>query len=216
MEKQAVVVSLAVVSMILTLLAFAPLLAADCGEPVLTPKFQVGEKWTWRDEKGAEWSNEVIQVEAELTQVRGKDGDLVFFDKELIIRKVVQPTGEVVTRQGPGRYILVGQKTLDFPLQVGKQWEFTFLGQPRGGGALQTYYSRSKIMVCEEVSTPAGKFSAFMVEVRQGLVGSPNSGIFIFWYAPQAKNTVRRQYVPSQWWSGGRFLDNELIKFEVK
>jgi hypothetical protein len=197
--------------------------AADCGEPVSAPKYQVGEKWTWRDEKGREGMGAVLQAEGDMTQIRLMTGDVASYDKDWIIQKVVRTTGEVVATQGAGATVTVrvGQKTLDFPLQVGKQWEIGAYAQAKSGlGTMERYYERYRVLACEEVSTPAGKFSALKVEVERGMSGTaprggaPRTGTYYLWYAPQVKNIVRQQYVPSQWWSGGRHLNTELINFE--
>lgn len=53
MEKRRVVIALAV--MFLVGLAWAAqAFAADCGEPLSSPTYQVGDKWTWRNDKGVE------------------------------------------------------------------------------------------------------------------------------------------------------------------
>ena len=192
-------------------------IAADCGEPTPAPKYQVGEKWTWRNEKGTESSDEVVQVEGDIAQIRWSNGDVAFYDKDRIIRKVVRANGEVLTKKGAGAYTTIGEKVLDFPLQVDKKWERSYFAAALVGGAgLQTYYERYRILRCEEISVPAGKLSVFKIEIEQSSAGSRFSGIRHSWYAPSVKNYVRTQYVPSQWWTVGRFLDSELIKFEVK
>jgi hypothetical protein len=199
--------------------------AMDCGEPVPAPKYQAGERWTWRDEKGREGMSVVLQVEGDMTQIRLLTGDVASYDKDWIIQKVVRTTGEVVTTQGAGATVTarVGQKTLDFPLQVGKQWEISAYAQARSGlGTMERFYERYKVVACEEVATPAGKLPAMKVEVERGMTGTqpraksgaPPTGVYYLWYAPQVKNIVRLQYVPSQWWSGGHYLNTELIKFE--
>ncbi len=196
--------------------------AGDCGEPVPAPKYQVGEKWTWRDEKGREGMGAVLQVEGDLAQVRLLTGDLAFYDKDWIIQKVVRSTGEVVTTQGAGATptVRVGQKTLDFPLQVGKQWEIGAYAQAKSGlGTMERYYERYRVVACEDVATPAGTFPALKVEVERGMSGTaprggaPRSGTYYLWYAPKVKNIVRLHYVPSQWWSGGRHLNIDLVNF---
>jgi len=216
MDRRMIVVPIA----ILLLTIWGAALAADCGEPVPAPKFQVGEKWTWRNGKGVESTDEVVQVEGDFIQIKWSNGDLASYDKDRILRKVVRKSGEVITQQGAGAYTTVGQKVLDFPLQVGKKWDYTYTAQPSSGlGTFQTYYQQYKIVACEDVTTPAGRFPAFKVEVVQGVNRSPshnypNNGTFYSWYAPPVKTSVRRQYVPSLWWSNP--VDNELIKFEVK
>jgi hypothetical protein len=223
MDKRSVVLSAAVAFVIVVVWA-AQTLAADCGEPVSASKFQLGDKWTWRDDKANESIWEVIGFEGDLAQVKwanpksepDKDG-ILFIDVDRVIQKARRPSGEVVTQQGVGAYTAVGEKTLDFPLQVSKKWERQFMSQPRGG-SLREYYGRYKVLACEEISTPAGKFSALKIEVETGPTTGARpgftSGTYYLWYAPQVKVVVKRQYVPSRYWYDAR--DSELIKFEAK
>ena len=201
--------------------------ATECGEPVPAPRYLVGEKWAYRDDKGREGVSVVLQVEGELTQIRLLTGDVVFYDRDWIIQKVVRTTGEVITAQGAGATVTVrvGQKWLDFPLQTGKQWDVSAYAQSRSGlGSMERYFERYKVVACEDVATPAGKFPALKVEVERGVTGTqprgktgaPPAGMYYVWYAPPVKNIARLHYVPSQWWSGGLYVNLELIKFEGK
>lgn len=216
MRKRPVVRSVGAAFLILTTWGAQALGAVDCGEPVPPPKYQVGEKWTWRDEKGQEVTDEVVQVEGDMTQIRWSDGDVASYDKDRVIRKVVRPNGETITEQGVGRYTTVGQKTLDFPLQVGKQWGHSFLDRPAAYTGVVRYERRYSVVACEEVLTAAGKFPALKVKVEEINIDYSRSGTYYFWYAPQVKQSVRRQFTPSGYWAAGAFRDNELIKFEVK
>jgi hypothetical protein len=190
------------------------LAAVDCGEPVPAPKLQVGEKWVSRNEKGAEGMREVVASEGDLAQIKwtspaaepDKEG-VVFIDPEGVIRKAIRPNGEVVTKQGRGRpFDLIGQRELDFPLQVGKTWNFGYMS---GSGDFGTRYYR--VVACEEVSTTAGKFSALKIEAE---IRVPRwSGTYHFWYAPKVKNNVKWKF-PGGF--GRTALDSELVQYEVK
>jgi len=103
--------------------------AAVCGEPLSAPTYQVGEKWTWRSEKGAEWSDSVVQVEGTVAQIKRPNGEVAFFDRDWIIRQVKPRNGELVTQQG-AKYTTIDQKTMDFPLQVGKCGSIRSMGKP--------------------------------------------------------------------------------------
>ncbi len=186
--------------------------AAACGEPRSAPTYQVGEKWTWRGEQGVEWSNSVEQVEGTVAQIRGPNGEVALFDKDWIIRQVKPKNGELTTQQG-AKYTTIDQKTMDFPLQVGKAWQYTFYGHTSNGRGVFT--ERQKIIACEEVATPAGKFQAFRLE---GTVKGPMaSGTFFRWYAPQVKQYVKQQYMHSGSWAwDSAAQDNELISFKVQ
>ncbi len=214
MGKKLAVLSVAVV-LLMTWAGAA--LAADCGEPFSVPKYQVGDKWTWRNEKGTETVNEVVGVNEGVTEIKWSNGDVASYDKDWVIQKVVRKNGEVLTKQGTG-YTTIGQKVLDFPLLVGKKWEHSFTAAPRAGGGwgLTTYYEYYAVLTCEEVTTPAGTFPAFKIEVVQRSPQASSSGARHFWYSPQVKTSVRNKYVPSGWWAVGRFFDSELIKFDVK
>jgi hypothetical protein len=59
-----------------TLPAPPPVAAARCSDPVPVPKLQVGEKWTFRDEKGVESTSEVIEVDGDTTRLRRSNGDV--------------------------------------------------------------------------------------------------------------------------------------------
>jgi hypothetical protein len=153
-----------------------------------------------------------VQVEGNVTQIEWPKGEVAFVDNDWIIRQVKPKDGEPVTQQG-AKYTTIGQKTLDFPLQVGKTWQYTFVWQTSNGlGQVTQMY---KVVACEEVSTSAGKFQAFRLE---GTTKGPRaSGAFNLWYAPQVKQYVKRQHDGSQLWdfpSSAR--DNELISFKVK
>jgi hypothetical protein len=186
--------------------------AADCGSPQSAPTYQVGDNWAWRDEQGVEWSNSVVQVQGTGTQIKRPNGEVALFDKDWIIRQVKPRNGDLVTQQG-AKYTAIDQTTLDFPLQVGKSWQYTFYGQTSNGRGVFT--ERQKIIACEEVSTPAGKFQAFKLE---GTVKGPMaSGTFYRWYAPQVKQYVKQQYVHSgSWVWDSSAHDSELISFNVQ
>ena len=221
MNKPSVALSLSVGILILSGWGIQVVRAADCGEPVPAPKYQVGEKWTWRDEKGNERTREVVGFEGDLAAIKwsnprsqpDREGTL-FFDSDWVIRKALRPDGSVITQQGAGIYTTVGQRLLDFPLQVGKTWERSYLAQPRTG-TLQPYLHRYRVISCEEIAVPAGKFSALKVELENHNIRSGRSGVVYNWFSPEAKNYIKSQIVPSRYW-GGDVLDYELIKFESK
>ncbi len=205
-------------ALVVMLLAMAPpqtFAGTTCSEPVPAPRFVVGEKWTWRGERGEETTDEVIHVEGETTEIKWTNGDIAFLDKDRVLRKVLRKNGEVITTQGAGAYTTVGQKVLDFPLQIGKKWEYSYFANASSGRyPMLTYYQRYEVVSCEEVTTPAGKFSTFKVRVDQNTVGISMTGTYYFWYAPEVKQSVKRQYVPSRYWS--KTFDLELINYERK
>ncbi len=232
MGKRVAVLSLAVLFLTLTAWRLPAFGAPNCGEPTLAPHHQTGEKWTWRDERGGELT-EVVQAIGDLTEMKLPNGDVAFHDNDLIVQFVKRRSGEIVRTQSIEPFVTglrsanptVGQRTLDFPLQVGKGWSYSYtVSAARGGrGTLAPFWYTLKIIACEEVSTPAGKFPAFKVEVTEDYndrastsLGPPaTSGVYHLWYAPQVKNYIKRHYEPSAHW-GIAARDFELVKFEVK
>lgn len=214
MKGRCKLMALAIGASLLAATGGQALAAADCGEPVPAPKYQVGDKWISRNEKGGEGTREVVGFDGDLAQVKwtspaaepDKDG-VIFIDPEGVIRKAIRPNGEVVTKQGRGSpYDQIGQRVLDFPLQVGKGWDF---GYTSAAGDMGTRYYR--VVACEEVSTPAGKFPALKVEASIRL---PRwSGTFHFWYAPTVKASIKWKF-PGGF--GRTALDSELVRYELK
>jgi hypothetical protein len=137
--------ALSAIGMILTTMVVGPALAAiTCGEPVPAPKFQVGDTWTWRSEKGQESTDKVIQVDGDTTQILRSNGQIAFVDKDGILQQVRKKNGKVVRTQGAGAYTTIGKKVLDFPLQQGKKWEYSFTDSSASNlWGLQTYISLS-------------------------------------------------------------------------
>jgi hypothetical protein len=190
---------------------------ADCGEPVAAPKYNVGDKWASRDERGTESSQEVVGFEGNLAQIRWTDPrwepdgkGMILVDSEGVIRKAIRPNGDIVTTQGKGRpFELIGQREFDFPLLVGKRWSFNYISLRFNEMASQNF----KVFACEEVSTTAGRFSALRIE--REIRFQRGSGTQYLWYAPAVKNIVRWQF-PGGRGAGGTSLDSELFKYELK
>jgi hypothetical protein len=148
-----------------------------------------------------------------MTQIKLPSGSVAYIDKDWVMQQVRTPEGKVITTQGAGVYTQIGQKDLDFPAQVGKQWMFTYLAPPSSGtGVMVPYIHRYTVVACEDISILAGTFPALKVQVDQSIMGQRGSGTYFLWYAPQAKQWVKKQFVLSQWFSGTRFRDYELVK----
>jgi osmotically-inducible protein OsmY len=179
---------------------------AGCREPAPAPRYVTGETWTWRYDKGGEWADRVV-AEGDLAKIKIANGDVLVYDKDRILKLVVRSTGEILTQPDYTAYVWLGKKTLDFPLQVGKNWQYQYFQ------ATRNYVSKYSIVTCEAVSTAAGKLEAFKIEVEETYIGSTDKGVYHYWYAPQVKNYIKRQYVPSKWWSVDRHRDFALVKY---
>ncbi len=187
-------------------------IATGCREPAPAPRYYTGEKWTFQNDKGNQWTDEVI-ADGDGAQIKAANGDVLHYDKDRILQKVVRRTGEILTQPDLTVYVWLGKKTLDFPLQIGKKWEYQFFW--RGYKPENIRLNQYTIVACERVTTSAGIFEAFKVEIATSrtVSSSAEKGVSYLWYAPQVKYYVNRLYVPSKWRSGSRLRDYELIRY---
>jgi hypothetical protein len=140
-------------------------------------------------------------------------------DRDWVIRGGVNKKGDAVasltTWQRIGAFALLGKKVLDFPLQVGKAWNVTYVNI-NSYGYIRTFNLELKVVGCEAVEVPAGKFSALRIEgLRSNEYGH---GVQYYWYSPEAKNIVKSEYgdySPANWFKT-RPVGYELIKLELK
>ena len=90
------------------------------------------------------------------------------------------------------------QRLLEFPLEVGKRWQYTseWLFKPKGSRG--TLAVEVTVAGYEPVDVPAGRFAAFRLLAVGELGGSAPSGTFFagktsttLWYAPAARAIVK-------------------------
>jgi hypothetical protein len=199
--------------------------AAICKEPVSAPQYQVGEKFTWNYADGKQRVWEVTGVEGNLTQIKWSDESMAsnsekegvyFLDPDWVIQKAISKQGEVILPPNPRRaFMTLGLRYLDFPLQIGKSWRVTYRGT-NSSGNLRDYVVHLKVVGCEEVSTPAGKFLAVKIESYHTAMPTMASGSAKWWYAPDAKNVVKFECVINADYWGTFPPDYELIGLELK
>lgn len=194
--------------------ANAAIAAWQCGEPAPAPQLKPGDKWTWQDEKGGLVRQEVVGLEGNLAVVRLPSGEKLYFDSGRVLRKVVSPTGNSITKPGVrGLLPMIGLQSFPFPLTVGKSWGYGYTAQAPSGDILSYSFER-KVVSCEELKTKAGEFSALKIEGREYVIGvNAIGGRYYIWWAPDVKTIAKKQFVPSQWW-GQSALGFELVEFE--
>lgn len=188
--------------------------AAECPSPD-PPAFAIGDEW--RIEGGTypvvtrveaiEGEGSVVESNADATC---QEGCRYIRDRNLMATSGTD-------RNGKPTYVS-GLQSLNFPLQVGKQWEqrqdFRL-----GTGAMVPFHHRWKVEACEEVKVKAGTFRAFRISYAQeNLVSSAIvagqrrlGGTFTFWWSPEAKAVVKSRAHTSGW---GR--DWELVSYSLK
>jgi hypothetical protein len=164
--------------------------APDCGQAVAAPRWEVGDTWTVQNESGEEFTERVVAVEGGLSwmwRIR-PDGRRIVkaYDADLVLRKVVRDGGKVIIdRPGEAEWVLLGIKTLDFPLHVGKSWSLRYDRNRR------TYWSTYRVVGCEELTVVGRRFWTLKLEVASQQAGGRWQGTHHEWYAPAAKRVVR-------------------------
>jgi hypothetical protein len=115
------------------------------------------------------------------------------------------------------------KKSLDFPLSVEKGWKDTAYGTHRGnfGNYDVSYFNECRVQGVEKVATLAGTFVAYKIHCQQkemGILqieGRPGGGWVSYWYSPEVKTWVKREFEKSGHWSDA-FQDAELVSYELK
>lgn len=113
-----------------------------------------------------------------------------------------------------GRYV-----NFEFPLAVGKSWKYELVWNANGNLIPQQW--EAKVEGWEEIEVPAGRFKVLKV-VHAGNYqrndGMNRSGSMrnTYWYSPEVKNFVKREYVDKL--SNGQTWDqfrHELMEFSL-
>jgi len=105
----------------------------------------------------------------------------------------------------------------DFPMHVGKKWSKKWEWKLNGW----TYSDdvSGEVEAIEKVTTPAGNFDTFRIRLVREYRGTrtdyqTQSEVLedTFWYAPDAKNFVKRTYFDGGWAN----ITRELVTFQVR
>lgn len=172
------------------------------------PTYQVGDEWRYSN--GAVLRVVAIEeghVVTTWTPNRGCPDCRDYRDKNFTIVKQVDKSGAPVSTS------TIGFKTLDFPLQVDKEWQFRQDLFSRSYNRLMPYDNSFRIEGYEDVKTKAGTFKAFKIGYIQENKGPyPWTGRVTSWYSPEAKAFVKR-VVHTR---GFPFDDAELDSYTLK
>jgi hypothetical protein len=206
-------------------LAIGMILWGACGSKPLpplsaivdAPYFRVGSSWTYKVEdstwnapatvtitfmKDDEYKNAGVLAFATGSETLLYDRDLNFV--------AVASNGRILREASPSL------RSFDFPFYVGKEWRSVFTFQDNQKGLSWTPVEVFwRVKEYDEVSVPAGKFRAFLIESEP----STNWGIKKeqVWYAPQAKQLVKRIRERTSAHYEGKGKDTwELVQYTLK
>ncbi len=173
------------------------------------PIWNVGEKWTYQDVNGGTSTTEIVEVKGDLYVVKlGRN--LYAYDKKTMNAKYLIEEGKQVNTTYRGR------KLLDFPLFVGKKWSDRRSGISVGPDFMD-WLHEFRVEGVEEITTKAGTFKTYRIYEKQRVMSRRRAeGWIRYWYAPEAKNWVKREVEKTAFWDNIKILDTQLISFELK
>jgi hypothetical protein len=207
-------------------LAIGMLLWGACGGkkdlPALSaivdaPYFRAGSSWTYKVEDST-WNAPAMVTLTFMKDDEYKNAgvlafatgnETILYDRDLNF-VAVAANGRILREASPSL------RSFDFPFYVGKEWRSVFTFQDNQKGLSWTPVEVFwRVKEYDEVSVPAGKFRAFLLESEP----STNWGIKTeqVWYAPQAKQLVKRVRERTSAHYEGKGKDTwELVQYTLK
>ena len=175
------------------------------------PQISVGESWEYsfsdarNSRRGCTYS---------LT-VTGVTNDTIAVDMQIPQRCDIGALAQSTVYDKDFNLMYAGStpyRTNAFPLAVDKQWSQNFTYTTEANTPLHNVVT-AKVVAIEKVTVPAGIFDAYKVVVERKYQSQYVSGTITEtrWYAPQAKNYVRRTSVDSV--SGSSPAISELLTY---
>jgi hypothetical protein len=181
-------------------LAVAMLVLGGCGKKPLPPLSAIvdapyirpGSSWTYKVED-TNWNAPAMVTMTFVKDDVYKNGgvlafatgnETILYDRDLNF-VAVAADGRIIREASPSL------RSFDFPFYVGKEWRSVFTFQDNQKGLSWTPVEVFwRVKEYDEITVPAGKFRAFLLESEP----STNWGIKTeqVWYAPQAKQLVKR------------------------
>ncbi len=169
---------------------------------VQSPQYRVGDSWTVRFRDGRTATRTVRAVEDDLYVFEWGLDLWQYRDRDFVLRKQITPHdgNEVFS-------VFLNKTFMDFPLSVGKSWEFRIGNRPRTRTITLT------VIGIETIKTPAGSFEAFKIyEESRG--GGPIT-LRYWWYSPEVKFPVELLQIGGDTMSWQE-QEYQLIAYDVK
>ncbi|MBU1208311.1 MAG: hypothetical protein KKH04_15505 [Proteobacteria bacterium] len=185
----------------LILAVLAVFLAAGCAtsqqvvqpQPALgavqapAPIFKVNDEWTYKDSYRNETTIKVVE----------------FTENEVITASSNRPNCKEIRNrnftlkklecEGTAPFVNTGFRYLDFPLYVGKSWQYSEMREvpSRGTFAGYAFMARVTAMVTayEKIKLPFEEFECFRIEMD--VMGADLPLLLTYWYSPQVKAIIK-------------------------
>jgi len=177
------------------------------GEKCEAPVWNVGDEWTYKEAGGGTWGVEVKDVTEDLYIVKYSKGLYAYDKKTLNVKYSIEDGGRRI------KFTEARRKLFDFPILIGKNWRDRST-LPIGGIEVD-FLNEFKIEGVDEVATSAGTFNAYRIFWKQTNMYVFGSGWVRFWYSPEVKIWIKREFEKSSFWAP-IYKDTELISFKLK
>lgn len=153
-----------------------------------TPKFAVGDSWTYAIADPRQPGRQFSFVQT-INSVNADTIGVTVSNNGGTMAASFDANGNL-TSQGAKQYLPSDGK-LKFPMSAGSTWTSNFTTHTANGDAATSL--NAKVVGVESIETTAGTFEAFRIE-STGSVSAPN-GKYAFtetdWYAPNAKRIIK-------------------------
>jgi hypothetical protein len=192
----------------LAVLALAVLAGPALAQKADRPSVKAGDQWRFETRLGPVGvkSSDIVRVITSVTpsRIEGTENGIA-----LVL------TPELNNVESP-RSKNSDQRLLNFPLAVGKQWNFTddyelTVEQVPGRGNFS-----AKVVGYGKVRVPAGEFDAFKLEAKGKWVtgGATGEASWTYWYAAAARSIVK---IEERWYKNvSSHGTRELVEFKLQ
>jgi len=212
------------------LIVFLPVMVF-AQEKIEAPVWNVGDKWVFTGDgtievMQADQNGYVMNFLDNICVIERQGFNKIIFDKSTLQRSY--------SLEGEKRrkYSMGLKNILNFPFSPGKQWKHAYSAQPiitkgyrtsRGVPTLD-YYENIQIRGWEDVGVKAGKFRALKIEFVNGhkeymagaMPGPASEDKGYYWYSPEVKYFVKRQYDKALTDAHKEIFNWELAPFKLK
>lgn len=182
-------------------------------EKIEAPAWNVGDKWVFTQGSievvGSDQNSYILNFSKDTCRVENKGFEKILFDKSTL-NKIY-----AISEDNRDKFTQPQRRMLDFPFNLGKEWNDTGTVTPLSGpmkGKTMDFSETFKVLGWENVKVQAGNFKTIKLQhtiLNRTMMASGES---LYWYAPEVKYFVKCEY-DKLYWLG--VADWELVSFKL-
>jgi hypothetical protein len=183
-------------------------------EKVEAPVWNVGDKWVFTQGNiecvGIDQNSYTLNFSKDTCRVENSGLEKIIFEKSTL-NKIY-----AIREDKREKFTGVQRRILDFPFNLGKEWNDTGTVTSRSGpmkGKTMDLSETFKILGWENVKVQAGNFKTIKLQHTIQNRTMKASGESLYWYAPEVKYFVKCQY-DTNYWAG--VTNWELASFKLQ